>query len=58
MTQFEFRGQVACDWTEQLFNNEDLEHKIDRRRKPIRFVVSYNVRIVNRMITDAVQNLS
>uniref|UniRef100_A0A0N5AAW8 IU_nuc_hydro domain-containing protein n=1 Tax=Syphacia muris TaxID=451379 RepID=A0A0N5AAW8_9BILA len=50
------RGQVACDWTDKLFSADKLEHKIDRSRKPIRFVKSYNVAVIDAMITAAVKN--
>lgn len=49
------RGQLSLDWTETLWNEHFLSTgKFCNKRKPFRFVKSYNIPLLNQMITDAV----
>lgn len=56
-----FRGQIVVDWVDVLWNNEDAEYTaaqgkmIDRIATPIKFVVSYDVQVVDDWIKMAVK---
>lgn len=55
------RGQIVVDWVDVLWNNEDAEYTaaqgkmIDRIATPIKFVVSYDVQVVDDWIKMAVK---
>ncbi|KHN79351.1 Uridine nucleosidase 1 [Toxocara canis] len=49
------RGQVACDWSEQFFNNANAVHKLDNSRRSVKFVISYDAKALDQLIHDAVR---
>jgi purine nucleosidase len=50
------RGQLALDWTEVLWNEEKMTlGKFCNKRRPIRFVVKYNIPFLDEMIHKTVK---
>uniref|UniRef100_A0A183BRI9 IU_nuc_hydro domain-containing protein n=1 Tax=Globodera pallida TaxID=36090 RepID=A0A183BRI9_GLOPA len=51
------RGQIAVDWTSVLYQMDKGEHpKLCKQRRPIKFVLDYDVHQLDRMIIEAIEN--
>lgn len=50
------KGQVACDWVDELLPDSERNSKSDNKiLNTIKFVVSYDVHVVDKMICEAVK---
>ncbi|KAH7720979.1 Protein Y43F8C.13 [Aphelenchoides avenae] len=51
-------GQVAVDWTDHLWSEDEEHAKVNRQSRPMTFVTSYNVKNLDKLVFDTIYRSS